>query len=289
MSREEHDEPTARSMLGRGSAWFGEAKQTLVDKAAEFGEVQDLWTSLEGEADKMESRLRQHSAEAHSAWRGQLRATVDYLYTMDPEDPGTFWDQPVTEAALFTGTATSGSAIGAAAHLLIGTDQYDDLQSRFAGFIDRRSDGEHLSRLLSRLSPHLRDEFAQAWEVWYSATKDRSKLAMYAMRDTVQAVVVQLSSPGGKFKAAKVAESRKARMRWIARNLISNASAHALVDTRAGWYPRLYTQLSDAHKLHFDQSLAHALLLEAQSFLLELLSTLDWQLVEQHGLCDGGH
>ena len=140
MSSRESDEPSARDMLGRGSAWFNEGKRTLVEKATEFGEIGDLWKSLERESDKMESTLRRESPEAHKAWRGQIEGTVDWLYSMDPEDPSTFWGKPVIEAAVFTGTATSGSPILSTSYPLIRPDQWTELQAGFAGFSERRRD-----------------------------------------------------------------------------------------------------------------------------------------------------
>jgi hypothetical protein len=287
MSREEHDEPTARSMLGRGSAWFSEAKRTLVDKAEEFGEVEDLWTSLEGEADEMESILRRESPETYKTWRGQIGGTVDYLCSMDPTDPTTFWDKPVIEAAVFTGTATSGSPIVSTSYPLIRTEPWTQLQSGFGGFSERRDDRERVCAMLSRLSPRLENQFRQVWQTWGTATRDRRKPAMYELRDTVQDVVLHLSEPGGRFKAPSVAEGRKARVAWIANHLVSGAAAAALMGAHADSYPQLYRGLSRAHEARYDEHEAFALLLEGQSFLLELLSSLDWQTVEEYGLCHG--
>jgi hypothetical protein len=287
MGTEENEKLSARGMLSRGSSWFTEAKRTLVDKASELGEVEELWKSLEREADEMDSALRQECPEVHHAWQSQIEGTVDYLYSMDPAEPSTYWDKPVIEAAVFTGTATSGSPVLSTSYPLIRRDEWAALQGDFTRFSERRNDQQRVSALLSRLSPELEDYFRQAWQSWYSGTRDRRKPAMYEMRDTVQHCVVHLSRPGGRFNAEDPAESRRARVAWIADHLVSDAPAAQLIAAHAVSYPQLYSGLSRAHKVHFDEHAAFALLLQSQSFLLEVLSNLDWGLVKKHGLCYG--
>lgn len=105
-------------------------------------------------------------------------------------------------------------------------------------------------------------------------------------RDALLDAVVHWSKPGGKFPGLP-AESRKQRVEWIADNLVSDPSTKQLLRRRADRYPDLvgYKGLSKAHEPHLHEAEANALLLEAQEFLLLLLSSLDWNLVKAKGLC----
>lgn len=287
MTGEQDREGTAQEMLGRGREWYRKGKETLTQKASQFGEVEDMWRRIGEESGHIESVLRDESPDMHQSWLEQIQGTVDWLSSMDPENPRDYWDQPVVEVGVFTGTATSGSVIASTSYPRLRPDQWSDLQGMTVAFTERRHDRDVVAELLSALSPGLGEQFEQAWQTWHSATKDRRKPAMYEMRDALHEAVVHLSRQGGRFRAQRVCESRKARMMWIADNLVSDRRTAQLVRRRAKWYPRLYRQLSGAHQVHFDEGTAHTILVEAQEFLLELLRSLDWDLVEAMGLCHG--
>lgn len=286
MSSSEQDKGRLRKAFGRGGEWLGLAREELVEKAQEFGEAEAMFASLEEESDHIESILREESPENYGLYIQQVEATSDYLCSMDPHKPSDYWDKPVAEAAMLTGT-TSGSMLVSTSYPVVRPAQFESLQKTVFEFGAVRNDRETVANLLSKLSPRVKNQFDQVWEIWYSATGDHRKPAMYEMRDTVHDTVVHLSRPGRKFPARSTHESRKKRMEWIADNLMSDPHTRKLVRTRAHRYPDLVGRkgLSKAHEPHLDEREALMLLFEAQGFLLELLRSLDWKLVKAKGLC----
>jgi len=282
MTAGEEDEGRVRKLFGRGRKWFRAAKETLTEKASEFGEAEEIWRAFEEESNHIELILRDESLEAYSALVEQVEGTADWLESMDPRKPTEYWEKPVVEWSVYS-TATSWSYFAPTSYPTARPRQSESLYTRLA---ERRHDRETVARQLLKLAPRLRSQFEQAWQTWHSATKERRKPAMYEMRDVLLDTVVHLSKPGGKFPG-QTAESRKKRVEWIADNLVSDPSTRQLLRRRADRYPDLvgYKGLSKAHEPRLREAEANALLLEAQEFLLVLLSSLDWNLVKARGLC----
>lgn len=272
--------------FGRVRKWLRLGREELVEKASEFGEAEELWASLEKESDHIELILRDESVERYSMLLDQVEGTANWLESMDPRKPSEYWDKPVIELSLFS-TATSGSIVAPTSYRVVRPEPWKSLHADIVNLTERRNDRQTVANLLSKLSPRLGQQFLQAWQTWHSATKERRKGAMYLMRDTLHDTVVHLSKPGGRFPGEGIYDSDKKRIEWIADNLVSDDTTKQLIHNQAHRYADLCGRkgLSKAHEPSLDEVEAHALLLEAQEFLLLLLSSLDWTSVGAKGLC----
>jgi len=157
MTSGEKDEGRARKLFGRGRKWFRAAKETLTEKATEFGEAEEIWRTLEEESNHIELILRDESPEDYSALLEQMEGTADWLESMDPRKPSEYLEKPVVEVSLYS-TATSWSYFAPTSYPVARPRQSKSLHTRISRLTERRHDRETVANLLSRLASHLRSQ-----------------------------------------------------------------------------------------------------------------------------------
>jgi len=255
-----------------GIQWLDRARKKLVNRAEEFGQEQNKLEKFHSAL----SNIKEDESvpDLPEVLAEYIESRSEYLRSMDPEDPTSYWHIPII--------TTSGSPIMATATTTTLDADFDAIVtlpglSHIYQEIERVS-SEHGERKrvltwLHELDESIAAEFAQAWQTWFAGTEDPARGAAFPMREAVRHTVDLLVSVApDEVKNGYMSEKTE----WIANNLLMRSAAKDIIIKAVGLYRDIYENLSKAHKAgRLERRQVNAYLLEAQAFLLDLANHVD--------------
>jgi len=255
--------------------WLASAKKPLSERAKEFGEEEEAirhlannWPGIDRAISKFDPEIRNSIAAYTSGSGGWFRSR-------DPTDPNQWWNESPTAISRYISSATGTVAT------LMGTSpspqpEMQKISEIFQRPVREKQRRQFVAAELGRISPELRNKFEDAWRIWYTGDENSTNNALLGMREAVDHTVKHLSKEGQPFQAQSYAEERKARIRWIATNLVSDPLKQQPIIEASETFQRLYSDLSDrAKKLgSVPRDVAKKLLIQAQDLLNLLLTSI---------------
>ena len=261
--------------LGAMKKWLARAKRSLIDKAQEIGEQEQSIDQLEALFTTMKiPPSPSPTVDLMASLSTYIESKNAYLWSMDPDDPRSYWDGPFI--------TTSGSVLTGTGSAFVLTPDFDSAQypselSILREGLDKaasRTEGRSkVENWLRELDPSIAAEFGQAWQTWFTGTEDPVRGAAFPMRESVRHVIERLSSVAPDPESLDTASER---VIWIAENLVKNASAGQVIVEDGKLYGRIRDGLSKAHKLgNLGREQIEAYMVTAQDFLLDLAAHVD--------------
>jgi len=255
--------------------WLASAKKPLSERAKEFGEEEEAIRHLANNWPVIDRAMSKFDPEIRNSIAAYTSGSVPWFRSRDPTDPTQWWNENPTAISRYiyssTGTVTT----------LIVTSPSPEPELQKASEIFQKPIREKQGRQfvvaeLGKLSPELRNKFEDAWRIWYTGDENSTNNALLAMREAVDHTVKHLSKKGQPFQAQSYAEERKARIKWIATNLVSDPLKQQSIIEASKTFQRLYSDLSDrAKKLgSVPRDVAQKLLIQAQDLLSLLLTSI---------------
>lgn len=261
--------------LGAMKKWLARAKSRLVDKAQEIGEQEESIDQLKALFSTMEIPPSPSlTDDLMASLSTYIESKKAYLWSMDPDDPRSYWDAPFI--------TTSGSAFTGTGSVLVLTPDFDSAQyasevSILSKGLDkatsRTEEKSKVENWLRELDPSIAAEFAQAWQTWLTGTEDPVRGAAFPMRESVRHVIERLSSVAPDPESLDTAREK---VIWIAENLVENPSARQVIVEDGKLYGIIRDGLNRAHKLgSLRREQIEAYMVAAQDFLSDLAAHVD--------------
>jgi len=255
--------------------WYARAKKPLSDRAEEFGEEEEAMRDLANNWPVIDREISKLDPDIGNSFAAYTSGSIPWFRSRDPTDPTQWWNDNPTAISRYIFSAT-----GTATTLMITSPSRQPELQKVIDFFERptreKQGRQFVAAELGKISPELRSKFESAWRIWYTGDEDSTNNALLAMREAVDHTVKHLSKEGQPFQAQSYAEERKARIRWIATNLVSDPLKQQSIIEASETFQRLYSDLSDrAKKLgSVPRDVAKNLLIQAQDLLNLLLTSI---------------
>lgn len=251
------------------------AKAVLIDRAQELGEQEETVEKLHGVISTIEiPHGPSPTVDAIANLSTYIGSKAAYLWSMDPDDPRSYWGAPIltTSGSVPTGTSAAFFLTSDLDWSQYGS-QLEILRQALEEAASRTEDRSKVENWLRDLDPSITDEFAQAWETWFAGTGDPVRGAAFPMRETIAHVVRKLSCAAPDPKSL---ESVRERVTWIAENLVKDSSARHVIVEDGKLYVNIRDGLNKAHKLgSLEREQIEAYMVGAEDFLLDLVEHVD--------------
>lgn len=255
--------------------FLGRAKAVLIDKAQELGEQEEAVEELYNVISTIEIPPGPSATvDAMANLSTYIESKAAYLWSMDPDDPQSYWGAPLVTTSASVPTGTS-AAFFLTSDLDWGRygSQLEILRQTLEKAASRTEDRSRVENWLRDLDPSIANEFAQAWETWRTGTRDPVRGAAFPMREAIAHVVRKLSSIAPDPKSLK---SVREKVTWIGENLMKDSSARQVIIEDGKLYVRIRDGLNKAHDLgSLDRDQIEAYMVGAEDFLLDLVEHVD--------------
>lgn len=278
----QQDDPLG--LLNEIADWFGIARQILGDRAEELGIEEGSLRNLVEKWPMINPVIRKLGPVTSGSIMSYLDGVGEWFRAHDPADPMTWWNaNPAGISISLYNTASTAAITGSGSYVEFSPEVEKVLEI----FSESRYENERRDFVISKLenlAPEVAARFRHAWTIWNTAPDDAKPNAMIPMREAVNLTIQILSKPGQPFSAKNYADRRRARVRWIAANLVRDKSRRTAVEAASETFQRLYSKMSEMGKnlsgmsrkgrpLSLDA--ARSLLVQAQDLLHLILESIE--------------
>lgn len=261
-------------LLNEMADWFEIARRTLGDRAEEFGIEEESLRNLAEKWPTIDPAIRKLGPVTSGSVMNYLGGTSEWFRAHDPADPTTWWNaNPAGISISLYNTASTATITGSYVEFSPEVEKVLEI------FSEPRYENERRDFVISKLedlAPKVAARFRHAWTIWNTAPDDAKPNAMIPMREAVNLTIQTLSKPGQPFSEKNYADRRRARVRWIAANLVRDRSRRTAVEAASETFQRLYSKLSKMGKkggpIFLDA--ARSLLVQAQDLLHLILESI---------------
>lgn len=254
--------------------WLASAKKPLSERAKEFGEEEEAIRHLANNWPIIDRTISKFDPDIRNSIAAYTSGSVLWFRSRDPTDPTQWWNENPTAISRYifssTGTATTLMVTSPSPE-----PELQKVSEIFRKPIREKQGRQFVAAELGKISPELRNKFDDAWRIFHTGDEASTNNAMLAMREAIDHTVKHLSKTGKPFPR-RYDEERKARVRWIAANLVSDPLKQQSIIEASETFQRLYSDLSNQAKKRgsVPREVAKSLLIQAQDLLNLLLTSI---------------